>query len=132
MVKNRPYYTATPTNRVSSSPQDDHYDLYRTESDETGNTNGDGVEGEEEEEDVEGIDGDAFSRYVSITNPTRTTANSYMKQVPNGGQGRQPPAMPPHFIGPELIPNATTVPLPTLVRPITVTLLLLILWKIIN
>lgn len=118
ILRTRLYYTPSPSNKIasdpSSAPEDDLNDLYSS-SDEVENP-----------EDEDG-DGDSYSRYISITNPTRTTANSYTKHVPTVGQGRPPPVMPPHFDGPELIPNATSSLLPC--RPIMLSLVLYLITK---
>lgn len=109
--------SATASGKPSSSVSLDD-DLYRS-SYEDGDVD-EGAEGDDEEQESE----DANSRYVSIT---RTTANSYTKHVPTNA-GRQPPAMPPLFVGPELISNSLSATLPVSIKRTTVALFILQWW----
>lgn len=109
--------SATASGKSSSSASLDD-DLYRS-SYEDGEVDGE-VGDDDEEQELE----DANSRYVSIT---RTTANSYTKHVPTNA-GRQPPAMPPLFVGPELISNSLSATLPVSIKRMAVALFLLQWW----
>lgn len=83
VAKNRPILTDTAS---SKSPTfDDAYELYEEVDEEISNT-----------------------RYVSITNPTRTTANGQMKHVPTVGVARKEPH-PAVFLDPELILNSGSI-----------------------
>lgn len=100
VLRSRPFHSATPSPSPSLSHNDPD-DFYRT-SDE--------IERLEEEEDEDEDAEDSMSRFVSITNPTRTTTNSFTKHVPTAAGGdRKLPPNPPLFGGPELVQSSAAV-----------------------
>lgn len=132
VIRNRPFHTATTSNGIataSSAAQEEMEDFYRS-SYEMQHLDG------EEEDDDEGAEEDSLPRFVSITNPTQRTANAFAKHVPTAGMGRQPAANPPPvFVGPELVPSATTATQTTSLvscRTVTLSIMLIICGRLIN
>ena len=88
ILRGRKYFTATPSNGHYSQ---DHWLRY---SDELDGEDGDENDLEEEE----------------TSNPTRSTSNGFSKhKFSSSDQGKHSPALPPMFMGPELVAHGSSV-----------------------